>query len=129
MVWLNIKCTITVHVFFISWQERPSQISTGTSVLIILCLSVCMYVKVLFVCVTITVSVHLGILPLRQVDFAFTNMCVFTLEYCLCNLRAGNPSDCGRDSPPSQPAEEIYFKTMLLFTDLDFHFMPTDKFS
>ena len=55
---------------------------------------------------------------------------VFTLEYCLCNLRAGNPSDCGRDSPPSQPAEEIYFKTMLLlFADLDFHVMSKDKFS
>ena len=88
-----------------------------------------MYVRVFFVCATITVSVHLGILPLRQVDFAFAHMCVFTLEYCLCNLRAGNPFDCGRDSPPSQPAEEIYFKTMLLFANLDFHVMSKDKFS
>ena len=55
---------------------------------------------------------------------------VFTLEYCLCNLRAGNPSDCGRDSPPSQPAEEIYLKTMLpLFADLDSHVMSKDKLS
>ena len=87
-----------------------------------------MYVKVLFVCVTITVSVHLGILPLQQVDLCM--YVLFTLEYCLCNLRAGNPSDCGRDSPPSQPAEEIYLKTMLpLFADLDSHVMSKDKLS
>ena len=113
MVWLNILCAITVHGFFYFMaREAFTDLYWNKlflCVLIILCLSVCMYVRVLFIYMTMTVSVHLGILPLQKVDFAFTHMYAFTLEYCLCNLRAGNPSDCGRDSPPSQPAEEIFF--------------------
>ena len=79
MVWLNILCSIAVHVFFYFLaREAFTDLYWNKlflCVLTILCLSVCMYVRVFFVCVTITVSVHLGILPLKQVDIAF--VCVY----------------------------------------------------
>ena len=78
MVWLNILCSIAVHVFFYFLaREAFTDLYWNKlflCVLIILCLSVCMYVRVLFIYMTMTVSVHLGILPLQKVDFA-THVC------------------------------------------------------